>query len=113
MKVKFNDKQGTLTVIREKGDRRIYKESTLWYNILQALKARKLDVILKCPAKDQLFTHMTDAPYYIRSRNDRGKGRTLWVADDNYAIRCPTEPYNNNRTLTLHVTYDIFKLEGE
>ena len=95
-------------VIREPGDPKIYKESTLYYHIKRKLQEMGHDVIYKNPQKDM---HLTDMPYYIRSRKRKKGTRSFWLVDPAAYIRLAQEDYNDGELVML-VGWDIFKGEG-
>jgi len=76
---------------REPDEPKIYKESTLYYRILQIFKDAGYDVIRQIPAKDG---HLTSAPYYIRDR----KRRFCWF-DEHHQIRKLNEDFNEGKTI--------------
>lgn len=99
-------------VIREPGDPKIYKESTLYCHVKRKLQEMGHDVIVKSPEKDQLFFHMTDLSYYIRSRKPKKGVRSFWLDDNYYAIRQAHVAYNEGR-LVLNIEWDIFDKEAK
>lgn len=85
--------QGGLTVTREASDKRIPKESTFYYYVVQQLRNQGYDVVRQVPSKDG---HLTGAPFYIRER----KGE--WALFHNeYAIVSAHEEFNKRRSIRL------------
>lgn len=111
MQLEWNPDRGRLTVVREEDDKPIYKESTFWYNLVKRLRQEGHDVIRKCPAKDQLFSHMTDMPYYVRSRKYKEGVKSFYIWDGATAIRRSDEEYRRLGKLELFIEYEIFDKE--
>ena len=84
MQIRFD--QGGLTATREKSDKRMPKESTFYYHVVQQLRNLGYDVVRQVPSKDG---HLTGAPYYIRER----KG-TWALFHDRYALELAHAEFN-------------------
>jgi hypothetical protein len=99
MKIKIN--QNDIIIIREKSDKKIYKESTFFYKVKNELVKMGYDVIRKNPAKETHFAHLTDMPFYIRGRkiNDN----TPLIYDDTYQIRFIYEDFNKIGQCSLFI----------
>lgn len=90
----------TLTVTREAGDRKLYKESDFWHALKKHLNATyHQDCIKKLMYKDGHL--VDDMQYYLRQRK--------WnyaIMDNYYAIRKVTEPYNEGEVTLAFVNWE-------
>ena len=94
-----------VTVIREKSDPKIYKESTFYYKVKLELIRLGFDVIRKDPQKETHFCHLTSMSYYIRGRKINDD--TPMIFDNDYMIRSPCEDFNQTRQKELDILGDL------
>ena len=83
-----------MRISRELGDKKVYKESTLYHYIVKALRVSGEDVIRKIPDKDNC---MFSAPYYIRDRK-----RTYCYIHNEYAFYTLNARFNEHGTVILY-----------
>ena len=95
MIAKFNGNQLVVKKLIE--DKRLYKESTVWYHIKEELNKQGYDFIKKEMAKDG---HMVDdGEYYIRSRD-----KSIRIYQNDYATESIVDKYNSCKA--FHLTVD-------
>ena len=97
----------SVVITREPGDAPIYKESTFYYHVVNALRSQGYDVIRKNPAKDSKFAHLTDYPFYIRSRKKVKGVESFWLFDGDFMIRNICKDFNIGEA-TLQLQKNIF-----
>ena len=84
----------SMLIERETTDPKIYKESTFFFRLKNALQKKGLDCIYKDASKDG---HLMEG-YYIRDRKWR------WcMTDDDYAIRNAYTSFNASETIRMTI----------
>jgi hypothetical protein len=111
VKIKWEKENKKLHILKEDGDRPIYKDSTFWYKLVQVLRQEGHDVIYKCPEKDKQFGHMTSMDYYLRSRRPKKGVESFWLYWGNYNIETPTSVYRRCGEIRLTLECNIFDLK--
>jgi hypothetical protein len=104
--IERHGKLGWMTVKREEGDPRFYKDSTFLYHVQQELKRLGYDVIKKRMHKDG---HMVDDDLqYIRTRSRRPDPHAFMVWWGYHAYRGPQDDFNRHGEVRLEMQFDIF-----
>lgn len=102
------NKSGTLTVFRDSADKKIYKESTLYYHIEKALQKEGISVICTDMSKEC----MTGNKYYLRTPKRQWKKgmHIIAIYDSEYCIRDLSEEYRKFGFVNLVV--ELIRIEG-
>ena len=95
MKVEMDWEQSACRITKEPGDKRVYRESLLYYAIKKELIKQGFDCVKKPGWKDG---HLIDVMQYII----RDRKRKWILFDQYYAIRQLFEEYNKGKT-ELHI----------
>jgi len=97
-------RNGTITIIREEGDKKVYNDSTLMRHIARKLNEMGYNVVKKLMWRDG---HMVDDNLtYIKTK--RTDEQSFFIYDGAYNIRSAYKDYNEGE-LILNMCFDYAK----